>query len=136
VKYTLDSNACISHLRPRGNTKVTAQLARKHPMDVTICSVVRGELLYGAIRSNDVPGNMAKVNAFLAHFTSLPFDDAAAIHYAEIRGDLAKAGTPIGPNDLMIAAIARANGLTIVTHNTSEFSRVQGLAIEDWEMMA
>ncbi|HEV3257827.1 MAG TPA: type II toxin-antitoxin system VapC family toxin, partial [Gemmataceae bacterium] len=63
---------------------------------------------------------------------SLPFDDAAAAHYAPLRADLESKGTPIGPNDYQIAAIALANNVTLVTHNTQEFSRVVGLFLEDW----
>ena len=66
-------------------------------------------------------------------FDSLPFDDAAAEAYGRLRAELARRGMPIGPNDLMIAAIALAYGFTLVTHNTSEFSRVPGLRLEDWE---
>lgn len=60
------------------------------------------------------------LDAFFSGFVSLPFDDSAASIYGEIRDALYRAGTPIGPNDLMIAAIAVANGLTLVTHNTRE----------------
>lgn len=63
----------------------------------------------------------------------MPFDDAAAHSYAAIRAALEKQGQPIGPNDTLIAAIALANGLTVVTHNAGEFSRVPGLLFEDWE---
>jgi len=69
---------------------------------------------------------------FLAQFISLPFDDQAALIHGQIRAQLAVAGTPIGPYDLQIAAIAIANSL-MVTHNTREFSRVEGLQLEDWE---
>ena len=65
-------------------------------------------------------------------FHSYTFDDAAAEVYGHIRADLAVQGTPIGPNDLLIAAIALANNLILVTHNTREFARVAGLALEDW----
>jgi tRNA(fMet)-specific endonuclease VapC len=77
--------------------------------------------------------NRAKVAAFLRPYRSLPFDDEAALIQAQIRHELEKAGTPIGPYDLQIAAIALANGQTLVTHNTNEFSRVPCLPIEDWE---
>jgi tRNA(fMet)-specific endonuclease VapC len=76
---------------------------------------------------------MQKQQAFAARFVSLPFDDAAALVYARIRGALEQAGTPVGSNDLMIASIAMANGLILITHNTREFGRVVGLQIEDWE---
>ena len=65
---------------------------------------------------------------------SFDFDDNAAEHYAQIRSELTAQGKLIGANDLMIAAIARANKATLITHNTGEFSRVQGLLIEDWEI--
>jgi tRNA(fMet)-specific endonuclease VapC len=74
-----------------------------------------------------------KLRAFLSGFSSLPFDDRAAEQYGRLRAQLAAQGTPVGPNDLMIGAIAVANNLTLVTHNTREFSRIQGLMIEDWE---
>jgi tRNA(fMet)-specific endonuclease VapC len=67
----------------------------------------------------------------LSPFFSLPFDDAAARHYAEIRDDLESRGQTIGPNDLLIAAIARTHGLTLVSNNR-EFSRVVGMHVEDW----
>jgi tRNA(fMet)-specific endonuclease VapC len=69
----------------------------------------------------------------LAVFESLPFDDPSADHYGLIRRDLERAGAIIGPNDLMIAATERAHGLVLVSHNTGEFSRVDGLSLEDWE---
>ena len=67
-------------------------------------------------------------------FVSVPFDDWAAEEYAKVRADLAAKGTPIGANDYLIAAIALANGLTLVTHNTGEFSRVVGLTLDDWQI--
>ena len=71
---------------------------------------------------------------FLKELISLPFDDAAAEHYAQIRANLTSTGELIGPNDLIIAAIALTHNLTLVTHNTAEFSRVKTLQLEDWEL--
>lgn len=76
---------------------------------------------------------MDKVHAFANSFRSLPFDDVAAEAYARVRRELDTKGTPIGPNDLLIASIALTNDLTLVTHNTKEFGRVPGLPIDDWE---
>ncbi len=76
---------------------------------------------------------LATLQRFFAPFTSVPFDDAAAEVYGTVRADVERAGKPIGPNDLMIAAIALARGLTLVTHDTGEFQRVAGLTIKDWE---
>ncbi len=71
--------------------------------------------------------------AFLSRFISLPFDDTAAEIFGDIRAKLANLGTPIGSYDLQIAAIVLANNLILVSHNTAEFSRVEGLQLEDWE---
>ena len=79
------------------------------------------------------PKVLQRLQAFLGAFQSLPFDDAAAEAYGRLRAELARRGTPIGPNDLMIAAIALVHDLTLVTHNTAEFSRVSDLRFEDWE---
>jgi tRNA(fMet)-specific endonuclease VapC len=83
---------------------------------------------------SDAPTRTLRVQQrFLEQFESLPFDDQAGLIHGRIRAQLAALGTPIGPYDLQIAAIALANNLTVVTHNTSEFKRVEGLRIEDWE---
>ena len=71
--------------------------------------------------------------SFVSQFVSLPFDDSCAEIYGKIRADLAEAGTPIGSNDIQIASIALVNDLILVTHNVKEFSRIEGLKIEDWE---
>jgi tRNA(fMet)-specific endonuclease VapC len=81
----------------------------------------------------DSTASLCGVAAFCSRFISLPFDDYAVTSYARIRDDLAKAGTPIGPNNLLIASIALSRGLTVVTHNTREFGRVAGLMLEDWQ---
>ena len=133
MTHLLDTSTCLGHLRTPGSVPVRNRLAAMRRGDVALCSVVKAELLYGAYRSNDLAKNLAQLSGFFARFTSLPFDDAAAQAYGEIRAALARSGKPIGPNDLMIAAIAVANGLVLVTHNTSEFSRVPNLRIEDWE---
>ncbi len=77
--------------------------------------------------------NLFRQRQFVDRFISLPFDDEAAEVYSRIRSQLEKKGTPIGPNDLLIAAIAIANKLTIATHNVREFNRLEDLQIEDWE---
>ena len=109
------------------------KLAAATPGSVVLCSVVVAELIYGAERSDYRAKTLAQVRTFCEPFESLPFDDRAAEEYGAIRAHLARQGTPIGPNDLMIAAIAIANSLTLVTHNTLEFSRVPRLVLEDWQ---
>jgi tRNA(fMet)-specific endonuclease VapC len=98
-----------------------------------VCSIVRGELIYGAHKSVNPVKKLWVVQSFLGLFASLAFDDSAADEYGRIRHILASQGKIIGPNDLMIAAIALANNLTLVTHNTAEFGRVPGLKFEDWQ---
>ena len=85
------------------------------------------------MKSRNPQKNLAKQKQFVDYFVSYPFDDAVAEIYGQIRADLAQQGKPIGPNDLIIAAIALANDCILVTHNTREFSRVAGLSLEDWE---
>jgi tRNA(fMet)-specific endonuclease VapC len=94
--------------------------------------VVVAELLLGALRSARPQANRAQVDAFVRGLVSLPFDDAAAERFAEIRADLEARGLPIGPYDMQIAAIALMHRLTLVTNNTAEFRRVTGLTLEDW----
>ena len=101
---------------------------------MAVCSVVKAELFYGAMKSNNPIRTLEQQQQFLARFISLSFGDEAAIVLGEVRAVLASAGTPIGPYDLQIAAIALANDLTLVTHNTREFSRVNGLRLEDWQV--
>ena len=85
------------------------------------------------MKSANPPLTLARQEPFISQFLSLPFDDAAAEEYGRLRAFLAKQGLPIGPNDLLIAATALANNVTLVTHNISEFERVPGLQIEDWQ---
>ncbi|MBE2267717.1 MAG: type II toxin-antitoxin system VapC family toxin [Anaerolinea sp.] len=132
MKYLLDTNTCIRYLNGR-SPSVFRRLDELAEEDVCVCSVVKLELRYGALRSHAVEKTLAQQETFLNRFVSLPFDDAAHFHAAQIRADLARLGTPIGPYDLLIAAIALANDLTLVTHNTREFGRVVGLKYEDWE---
>ena len=132
MRYLLDTNVCVRYLNGR-SPAVRERIRTTNREDIVVCSVVKAELFYGAMRSNNPRRNLARQQQFLNLFASLPFDDRSALIYGEIRAQLTALGTPIGPNDLQIAAIALANNLILVTHNTREFSRVGGLQIEDWE---
>jgi tRNA(fMet)-specific endonuclease VapC len=112
---------------------VRNHLDRLHPDDIAICSIVIAELFYGAMKSRDPAAAIAKQRLFLAPYLSFAFDDAAALHYSKLRADLETIGTPMGGNDMLIAAIAISNDLTLVTHNCREFERVAGLKFKDWE---
>ncbi len=132
--YLLDSNAWIAYLR-QNSPQLVQRFLRADPAEIAFCSVVLAELLYGARHSasNKQSANLALVARLQQRFVSLPFDDSAAAEYGKIRAHLAAQGTLIGPNDLMIASIALASGLILVTHNTREFGRVPGLKLEDWQ---
>ncbi len=129
----LDTNTCIQ-LWQRKNLNVRRHFAQYSPAELALCSVVKAELLFGAWRSEQKENNLQLLQKLFAPLQSFEFDDAAAEHYAQIRAHLTAQGNVIGANDLMIAAIARAHQLILVTHNTGEFSRVQGLPVEDWEL--
>ncbi len=119
----------------RGRNQVLITRWQSRPAsEISLCSVVISELLFGALRSAKVGSQLFAVANFILPYRSLPFDDVAADHHARIRADLAQKGISIGPHDSQIAAIALAHKLTVVTHNVSEFSRVPGLTIEDWQV--
>lgn len=130
--YLLDTNAWIQFLNVP-NAPVTKRLAQLHPDDVRLCSVVMAELYFGACKSSRSEGNLARLEQLFMQFSCVGFDELAAYQYGRIRAELEVRGTPIGGNDLLIAAIALAHDLVLVTHNTREFGRVEGLVIEDWQ---
>jgi tRNA(fMet)-specific endonuclease VapC len=132
LTYLLDTNTCVEYLNGRSR-RVLEAFQRRTPEDIAVCAIVKAELHYGALRSNNPRQALAKLEEFLAPFRSLPFDDQCAAEYGRIRARLAQTGSLIGPNDLLIAAIAVLHGAILVTHNIREFRRVEGLAIEDWE---
>lgn len=130
--YLLDANTCIGFLNGTSE-RIRHHMETVAARDIALCSVVKAEMIYGAFKSAWPERNLIRQRHFFRRFVSLPFDDSAADAYGEIRAHLEKVGKLIGPNDLMIAAIARANGLTLVTHNTREFQRVEGLRLTDWQ---
>jgi tRNA(fMet)-specific endonuclease VapC len=132
MKYLLDTNVCIRYLNGQSDD-LRHRLESKLPEEIALCSVVKAELLYGVVKSAKPEKNLERLSYFLMGFQSLPFDDNSVQVYAEVRAELERAGKPIGPNDLLIASIALANQLILVTHNTREFSRIKGLSLEDWQ---
>lgn len=127
-----DTNVWIKFVNP-GDAPVKDRFREMNSEEIRLCSVVKAELYYGAWKSLCRERNLDLLQRLFERFDSLPFDDSAAQVYGRIRSQLAFQGTPIGPNDLMIAAIALSRNLVLVTHNTREFQRVDGLKIEDWE---
>jgi tRNA(fMet)-specific endonuclease VapC len=131
--YLLDTNTCIIYLKGK-NIHLKEKLDSISISEIPVCSIVKSELFYGAMRSAKPESNLKLQQAFLDKFVSLPFNDEAAIIFGNIRAELTSKGTPIGGYDLQIAAIALANNLILVTHNTREFSRIPQLQLQDWEV--
>lgn len=127
----LDTNICVFLMKNRFPA-ATQKLLDSNPSEIAVSSVTLFELEYGAAKSQWPEKNRNNVKLFLAPFTIVPFDGNDAIAAGEIRQFLEKAGTPIGPYDLQIAAQGLARGYTVVTHNTGEFSRVPNLHVLDW----
>jgi len=100
---------------------------------MVVCSIVKAEMRYGAIKSQTPDVSLRNHQYFLRQFRSLRFDDSSVAYYSVIRASLERKGTPIGSNDLLIAAIALSRDLILVTHNLREFSRIDGLRLDDWE---
>ena len=131
MAYLFDTSIWIQLFKQRA----PAVRSRIDSMDAELfvtCSIVKAELWHGALKYEDPAKRLAQVNTAIGLYLSLPFDDAAARQYADIRQDLETRAMVIGPNDLKIAAICLAHDLTLVTSNTSEFSRVPGLRVENW----
>lgn len=127
MAWHLDTNVCIDLLR--GKSKG----GKPPPFDqCQLSAVVAAELWTGVAKSTDPTAARTKLEAFLRLFSIVPFDAAAGEAYGEIRAHLEKAGTPIGPMDLMIAAHARSAGATLLTSNLKEFRRVPALNSQAW----
>ncbi len=133
MKYLLDTNTCIRFLNGRSES-IKKKMRITEPEEIVLCSIVKAELFYGSLKSKHPEKNLKKQYDFVNQFRSLPFDDSAAEKYGKIRADLEMKGQVIGPNDLLIASISIANDVILVTHNSNEFSRIDGLKMEDWEL--
>ncbi|HON80208.1 MAG TPA: type II toxin-antitoxin system VapC family toxin [Spirochaetota bacterium] len=132
MKFLLDTNVCIKILK--GNSQSISQKIETIDLrDIVIPSIVRYELFYGAYKSNKKEETLIILKEFLGCFSDAAFDMYISDVCGKIRADLDKAGTPIGPYDLQIGAIALANNYTLVTNNKREFSRIADLIIVDWE---
>jgi len=132
-RFMLDTDIC-SYIMKRSHPLVLKRLQAVPVSDVCMSVVTKAELLYGVEVSPRRAQDAAALAAFLPYVEALDLTDDAATHYAEFRAVLKKRGTMIGANDLFIAAHARAVGLTLVTSNTAEFERAEGLAIENWTL--
>lgn len=131
MRYMLDTNICIHVIKHRPEA-VIQNFLKHDPGELCISSVTYAELMHGVEKSRDVERNRLALTLFLSPISVLAFDSFAAEAYGKIRAELERKGTPIGPTDTLIAAHAKADNLSLVTNNTREFNRVEGLNVEDW----
>lgn len=131
MRYLLDTDAAIALINGRGDA--VGWLGERAPDEVAVSSVSKAELYFGARKSQRVERNLSVLARFFEPLGSCLFDDRAAAEYGMIRADLERAGTPIGPNDLLIASVARSRDLTLVSLNHREFARVAGLRLQGFE---
>jgi tRNA(fMet)-specific endonuclease VapC len=129
--YMLDTDMS-SYLIKGTSPPLDARLQTLRPEQTCISAITRAELLFGVRRKVGAYRLSRLVDQFLFRIKSLPWDDAAADHFAAIAAELLSAGTPIGSMDAMIAGHARSVGAVLVTNNTRHHSRVSGLVIENW----
>jgi tRNA(fMet)-specific endonuclease VapC len=131
VKYLLDTNVLIECLR-RNRAMIDVVMTKGKDHDLAISTVTFGELMVG-MQKNDTPRRRAALQKVLAPIRVLPFDEPAAAQFARVKSALEKTGSVIGPYDMQIAGHAISVGRPLVTHNSEEFSRIEGLEWEDWE---
>ena len=130
LRYMLDTNILIYTVKNR--PEVVRQYFEAHDGEMCASSITAMELLYGAHKSQAVRRNLDVIEGLLERIEILDFDLGAAEHAGQIRAELAVAGTPIGPYDIMIAGHARSRGLCLVTNNEGEFGRVSGVRLANW----
>jgi tRNA(fMet)-specific endonuclease VapC len=130
TRYLLDTNIISDLIRnPQG--RAAKRIAKVGEDNICTSIIVAAELRYGCAKSGS-KRLLKAVEDLLGEINVLPFDVPADAEYGGIRSELEAAGTPIGGNDLLIAAHAYATGATIVTRNTDEFKRIRGLKVENW----
>lgn len=130
MKYLLDTNTCIFAIKKQETC--VRNIERHRRADIAVSAITVAELEHGAAKSQYPVRSRESLVKFLSYFELLDFDQAAAEHYGVIQACLEPIGKVIGPMDTLIAAVARARGLTVVTNNVDEFSRVPGIKVEDW----
>jgi tRNA(fMet)-specific endonuclease VapC len=130
LKYLLDTNIAIYVIKHRPIQAL--ETFNRHAGHLCISSITLAELFHGVEKSAVPDQNLRQVEDFVSRLEVLEYGTKAAAHYGDIRASLERKGTPIGINDLHIAAHARSEGLILVINNVREFERVEGLRLENW----
>ena len=130
ISYLLDSDIAIYAMS--GRHPSLAKRIEQHADEVALSAIAYAELAFGVEKSRRRQANTRALQAFIRYLPIIPFDADASGHYAEIRAELERLGTPCGANDMLIGAHARSLGMTLVTNNRREFDRMPGLIVENW----
>lgn len=131
MQFLLDTNICI-YIIKRKPQQVLNRFQTLNISDVGVSSITVAELEYGAYKSQRIEQNRVALNQFLIPLEVLPFDEQSTQIYGNLRAALERQGNIIGAMDLLIAAQAKSLGLTLVTNNISEFSRIPDLNLQNW----
>lgn len=131
MRYLLDTDICI-YLLNGGSESLRKRFMACRATDLGVSAITEAELLYGALHSARPAPNRDRVRVFIAPLEVCPFDFSAARHFAELKQVVTNKGKPIGLMDLLIAAVARSRGLTVVTNNTKHFAPLPGVSVENW----
>lgn len=131
MNYMLDTNICIYAIKHKPETVIKNFLSHD-PEEICVSVVTYAELMHGVEKSMAIEKNRIALSLFLSPITVLDFHALAAEEYGKIRAELERQGRPIGTMDMLIAGHAKSEGLVLVTNNTKEFCRVEGLMVEDW----
>ncbi len=135
MMYLLDSNICIYYMRKGKESKlIDTKLLQHKKDDIRLSAIVVAELLHGAYHSKRVEQNLRETLDFIADFEVIAFDEPEANAYGQILDSLQRKGQIIGNNDILIAATALIRNATLVTNNIHEFSRIDGLKLDDWTL--
>ena len=133
--YYLDTNICITCIRKSIKTEnIVRRFIEYGYFNIKLSTIVIAELMHGAYKSKRTEETLSDTEEFIAGFEIIPFDYDAAVAYGKIKASLERKGQVIGPNDMLIAAVALSRNAVLVTNNTREFSRIDGLKLEDWTL--
>ena len=135
MNYLLDTNICIYIIKKSPEKvikKLEAIIKAEVKNEIYLSSITVSELYYGVEKSTQVDKNLEALKGFLTPFQVVDFDLKSAVIFGQVRANLEKRGTVIGPYDLQIASVALTHDFVLVTNNTKEFERVEGLQLENW----
>ena len=133
--YYLDTNICITCIRKSIKTEnIVRRFIEYGYFNIKLSTIVIAELMHGAYKSKRTEKTLSDTEEFIAGFEVIPFDYDAAVAYGKIKASLERKGQVIGSNDMLIAAVALSRNAVLVTNNTREFSRIDGLKLDDWTL--